>query len=203
MTLLDQGVTPQTVGPHAKIVREFETLAETHNARGPYLEVCIGPQKNAVLLDEYFSGEERHTVGLEAATESNGVTFNRGNPNDMRDLFVNGRFSTVFWNGALAHDRYFWRSLEEIKRVLAPGGVLIVAAPGYSKKAKFGLKVVGAKGSPIDNATVTPRVHLSRPDYWRVSPQAMKQTILEGFEVREVHISMLVPWVFGVGVKPT
>jgi hypothetical protein len=201
MTLLDQGATPQTVGPHAKILREFQTLAETHNARGPYLEVCVGPPKNAVLLDDYFSGE-RQAIGPEAATEINGVTFNRGNPNDMRDLFEDGRFSTVLWNGALAYDKYFWRSLDEIKRVVAPGGVLIVAAPGYSKKAKFGQKVVGAKDSPIDNATVTPRVHSSRPDYWRVSPQAMKQTILEGFDVREVHTSMLAPWVFAVGVKP-
>jgi len=48
--------------------------------------------------------------------------------------------------------------------------------------------------------TVTYKVH-STPDYWRISPQAMKNVILHGFDVQEVRVKMMPPYVFGVGLK--
>jgi SAM-dependent methyltransferase len=192
-----------SIGPNARLVREFQTLAATHNVRGPYLEVGVGPLENAILLSEYFKGEERHAIGPGESATRDGVDFHRGDPNDMRGLFRDGRFSTVLWNDALAHDRYFWRSLEEIKRVLAPGGVLIVAVADFSKSAtEAGIKVVGPKGNTILNATVTHSVHPTRPDYWRISPQAMKKMILDGFDILEVREAMMPSRVFGVGLKP-
>jgi SAM-dependent methyltransferase len=191
------------IGPHARITLELETLAAMHKAHGPYLEVYGGPPENAALLTKYFIGEERHAIGPEESATRDGVTFHQGDPNDMRGLFADGRFTTVLWNSALAHDRRFWCSLEEIKRVLAPGGVLIVATADFSKSAiQSSIKIAGRKGTAIANATLTQAIHPTRPDYWRISPQAMRKTILDGFDIREVHQAMMPSQVFGVGVKP-
>ena len=213
-TLVAAGCTPDdvnghvaiapalSVGPNARIIREFQTLAATYHARGPYLELGVGTPKSAILLSEYFKGEERHIIGLGEAPARDGVAFHRGDSNDMRNLFEDGRFLTVLWNGALVHDKFFWRSLEEIKRVLAPAGVLIAAAPDFSRSAtQAGIKVVGPKGNAIPNATMTHSVHPTRPDYWRISPQAMKNMILDGFDILEVREAMMPSRVFGVGVK--
>jgi hypothetical protein len=62
--------------------------------------------------------------------------------------------------------------------------------------------VVGAKGNPIPDTTVTYRVHTPQ-DYWRISPQAMRQVVLESFEALEVKTAMMPPRIFAVGRKPT
>jgi hypothetical protein len=192
----------QLRGP-ARIVAEFSRMAANHRAAGPYLEIGAGPGGGTVLGGSYFSGAERHAVGAGPATEANGVTYYQGDPNDMRALFGDGYFGTVLWNGALAHDRFFWLTLGEIRRVLAPGGLMMLVVPGFSKggePARF--KVVGAKGNPIPDTTVTYRVHTPQ-DYWRISPQAMRQVVLESFEALEVKTAMMPPRIFAVGRKPT
>ncbi len=93
----------------------------------------------------------------------------------MRDLYADARFGTVLWINALAHDKHFWRTLDEIKRVLKPGGTLIVVVPGFSKSAgQTGISITGQKGSAIADATITYKVH-DAPDYWRLSPQGLER----------------------------
>ena len=190
-------------GPGVKIAREFQALVTAHDAHGPFLEIGVGPTEHAALLSKAFQPEERHAIGHGEALIQNGVVFHRGDPNDMRNQFEDGRFSTVFWNDALMHDPFFWRTLEEIRRVLAQGGVLIVAVSDFSKSsAEKGFKVIGQRGNPIPNVTITRDIRGVRPDYWRISPQAMRKTILNGYDVREVREAMMPSRVFGVGVKP-
>ena len=189
-------------GPAARIAHEFQILAAANEARGPFLEIGVGPKENAALLADYFRAEERHAIGHGDALVRDGVAFHQGSPNDMRGLFSDGRFSTVLWNRALAHDPFFWRTLDEIKRVLAPGGVLIVAVSDFSKSpALNGIKAVGPKGNAIGDVTVTQGIHPTRGDFWRISPQAMRKSILHGYAIREVREVMMPSRVFGVGVK--
>jgi SAM-dependent methyltransferase len=201
MTIVESSLSSPIPGAQAKIIQEICALSAAHDAHGPFLEICAGPSSSFALLDAHFDNAERHIIGAKAAGQGDGPIYANGNSNDMRALYKDRQFSTVIWNGAMAHDKYFWRTLEEIKRVLAPGGILIAVAPGFGSKSRFGLKVVGPKGAEIANATVTARAQAHLPDYWRVSQQAMKQIILDGFDVREVRTALLMPRVFGVGAK--
>lgn len=191
----------QQIGVRGRVVQEFCTLAQTHGASGPFLDIGVGLPDESILLEDQFKGEDRHAIGPHPSAEVGGVVYSRGNPNDMRDLYQDGQFATVFWNGALAQDKFFWRSLEEVKRVLAPEGILFVSAPTFAKTARFGVKVVGAKGNEIPNATVTARAQEALADYLRFSPKAIRDVIFDGFDVKEVRIAFVVPRVFGAGVK--
>lgn len=191
-----------SVRPEVKIGREFERLVAAHEAQGPFLEIGFGPPDRAALLQKAFEGQERHAIGYGEAVARDGVAFHPGTPNNMRGQFDDGRFSTVFWNGALVHDSQFWLTLDEIKRVLAPGGVLIVAASDFSRSpGQNGIKVVGPKGNFIPNTTVTQSVHATRGDFWRISPQAMRKTILNGYKILEIREVMMPSRVLGVGLK--
>ena len=53
------------------------------------------------------------------------------NANDMP--FADASFDLVMSVSTLEHDKHFWLSLAEMKRVLRPGGVLAIAVPGYVK----------------------------------------------------------------------
>ena len=50
--------------------------------------------------------------------------------------------------------------------------------------------------------TVTFQVHNWPGDYYRYSPQAMREVFLEGLEQVEVGTIMWPPRVMGVGIKP-
>jgi hypothetical protein len=120
----------------------------------------------------------------------------------MRAIFADGAIRTVIWNSVLTHDKYFWRTLDEIKRVLAPGGLFIVVAPCFSKGApQAGIKTFGQKGNPVPDVTITYRIHAT-PDYWRLSPQALREVVFEGFTAKMVRVMLMPPRVFGAAKKP-
>lgn len=155
----------------------------------------------ALLSDEYFHRHERHAVNATATPQMDGIEFHLHNANDMRGLFRDGSFATVLSNAMLEHDRHFWLTVGEMKRVLAPGGMLFVAVPGFAKAPdKAGVKVLASSGAEVKQATATYRVHAA-PDYWRFSPQSMKNVILEGLEIKSVRVVLLPPRVIGVGLK--
>jgi SAM-dependent methyltransferase len=187
------------VKPVARMAAEFSRLVALQAPAGPFLEIASGPP---TLVGPPFEGQERHVLGAAPPGGAPGITFHAGEPSDLRGLFPDGRFATVVWNDALAHERQFWLCLAEIWRVLAPGGLLVLAAPGFSKAAnRAGVTVQGPQGRAIADVTPTYRVHAS-PDYWRFSPQAMTQVLLAGYEIRQVKVSSMPPRIFGVGVKP-
>ena len=188
-------------GPRAKLRAEVQRLVETYAARGPVLEIATDVRDLAVSSIEQFRGEQRHVIGLGEEAQLEGVTSHASDPHDLRDLFADGSVGTVISNKALAHDPMFWVTVDEIRRVLVPGGLAIFVTPCFSKVPNdAGVIPVGRKGNPVADVTVTHRVHAS-PDFWRISPQAMKNVILAGFDVQEVRVKMMPPYVFGVGIK--
>ena len=63
---------------------------------------------------------------------SDDITAVAGNANDMT-LFEDETFDLVMSNATLEHDKHFWLSLAEVRRVLAPGGLLVIGASGFTK----------------------------------------------------------------------
>ena len=189
-------------GPRDRIARECAIFAQTYAARGPYLEIGADGPQHAVLNHPDFEGAPRDFVSRRGGPAREGVTARVADANDLGAHFADGSFGTVLWINGLAHDKRFWRTLDEIRRVLAPGGTLIVVAPGFSKSAgQTGINITGQKGNAIADATLTYKVH-DAPDYWRLSPQGLRDAVLDGFAVREVRVMMMPPRLFGVATKP-
>ena len=127
--------------------------------------------------------------------------------------FLDDSFDLVLCNSVLEHDRYFWKTLAQIKRITRPGGVIGIGVPGYlpllleSKATKIAkmLSRIGFSASildPLRASTLTLRTHNYPGDYYRFSPQAVSEVFLEGLVETEIQTLMIPPRVIGFGVKP-
>lgn len=201
MTALEPAGT-QKPGMRAKLVEEYGTLAQLHGLQGPILEITMGTRHTAIVDAPFFAGFERHVLLPGESGESAGTHYHKGNPNDMSQLFDDACFTTVIWDRALERDALFWRTVAEIKRVLTPGGALMLCTRGFVKTNKFGIKVVGANGNPVPFLTATSAVATVGGDYLRFSPQGLRKTVLDGLDVREMRSAFMVPHLFAVAVKP-
>ncbi len=200
MTLVDKAAAPKP-GMRAKVVEEFETLARLHGLHGPVLEITHGTRQNAVSLAPFLAGFERHVLLDGESGDLNGIQFHKGTPNDMSQLFDDACFATVIWDRGLERDAAFWLTVAEIKRVLTPGGALVLCTRGFAKTNKFGVKVVGANGNPVNFLTATSAVSAQGADHLRFSPQGLRKVVLAGFDVRELRSSFMAPHLFAVAVK--
>lgn len=185
---------------HPKMFELFQKMAELYRAEGPVLEVGAAANDKAIISGPYFAGMERHAVNIQDRPQREGILFHRCDANDMRELFADDQFGTVLSNAVLEHDKRFWLSIAEMKRVLKPGGALMIGVPGFTR-TDGKITVANGRGVPIKNAAITIAVHAA-PDYWRISPQAMKEVILDGLQVRMVRRFLVPPRIFGLGYKP-
>lgn len=157
-------------------------------------------------------------VNLDVEAEGDGWRIVRGTANHL-DL-EDASFDAVICNAMLEHDPAFWLSIGEAKRVLRSGGILYLAAPGFSARvgrlAKVGLRTKGALhrigwGERIIRShffgglisTRTYPFHARPDDYWRFSPEAMRRVLLAHLDVLEVREVYSPPRIFGVGRKPS
>lgn len=182
----------------------YQALGEKYNLQGPFLEVGAAAKLNSILAGRYFKGRPKrfaiNMVDMEMPDEPEGerVTFLRCNANNMKRVFADGQFATVLCNAMIEHDKYFWRSLDEMKRVLAPGGILAVGAPGFVGRKNIKADIISEK---YTSATLTMDVH-AVPDYWRFSRYAFKDVICEGLEFLETVVLGQVPVLVAVARKP-
>ncbi len=202
MSLVESTPVP-TPGIRAKVVEEYEMLFRTHALVGPLLEIAGGGREGAISHAPFLNGVERHVVvtGGEGG-EAGGVHVHKGEPNDLAPLFDDGCFSTVIWDRALERDARFWLTVAEIRRVLMPGGMLVLCTRGFGKTNKFGIRVVGASGNPINFLTATAAVSPAGGDYLRCSPQGLRNLVLDGLDVKELRSAFMTPHLFAVAQKP-
>ena len=200
MSLVETHPEPKA-GLRAKIVGEYATLFQTHGLGGPVLEIAGGGREGAIAQAPFLQGLERHVVVAGEGGEAGGVHFHKGNPNDLAPLFDDGCFSAVIWDRALERDPRFWLTVAEIRRVLAPGGALVLCTRGFGKNNKFGVKVVGASGNPIPFLTATAAVSAAGGDHLRFSPQGLRRMVLDAFDVKEMRSAFMTPHLFAVAQK--
>jgi SAM-dependent methyltransferase len=189
---------------HPRVNDTYQELAQKYEMKGPFLEVGVGHALNAILSGSYFLGKpQRFATNLSDMAvvdepDDDKIQFIRCNANNMRDSFADGQFGTVLCNAMIEHDKYFWRSLDEMKRVLAPGGILAIGAPGYVARKYLDDDIISEE---LPKATITFDVH-SKPDYWRFSRTAFKEVICEGLEILETCVVLRVPILVAVARKP-
>jgi SAM-dependent methyltransferase len=138
-----------------------------------------------------LAGAERYCLNLYEMPSEDGITAVKGNANDMRHVFRSNWFDLVLCCATLEHDKSFWRSVEEMRRVLKPGGLMIISVPGYIEDPE----------NDVGRSTLTYRVHY-KFDYYRFSEQAVRQVFFDGMERVRVHPFMTPPRIFGHGYKP-
>jgi SAM-dependent methyltransferase len=177
------------VSPRVK--RRFHQIIRRSGIRPERaLEVGGLMGEDSLLRFPELAGAERFCLNLVDLPSDDQVTAVKGDANDMRQ-FGRDSFDLVVCCSTLEHDKRFWLSVAEMKRVLRPGGLLIVGVPGYVKDEE----------RDQGRSTLTYRVHY-RFDYYRFSEQAMREVIFEGMERVRVRPMMTPPRLIGHGRKP-
>jgi SAM-dependent methyltransferase len=145
---------------------------------------------DSLLRFPELAGAQRYCLNLVDQPSDREITAVKGNANDM-SMFKRDWFDLVVCCATLEHDKRFWLSVAEMKRVLRPGGLLVVGVPGYIKDPE----------RDQGRSTLTYRVHYAF-DYYRFSEQAMREVIFEGMERVRVRPIMTPPRLIGHGRKP-
>jgi SAM-dependent methyltransferase len=174
-----------------KVKRRFHNIIRRSGIKPERaLEVGGLMGEDSLLRFPELAGAERYCLNLVDLPSDGEVKAVMGNANDMRQ-FPDGRFDLVVCCSTLEHDKRFWLSVAEMKRVLAPGGLLVIGVPGYVKDRE----------RDHGRSTLTYRVHY-RFDYYRFSEQAVREVFFEGMERVRVRAVWTPPRVIGHGWKP-
>lgn len=198
---------------HPVIFRAFERVCADRGIRGAVLEMGAVPDHRSLLNMAVLKGAtEKIGINLKGGEGFADFKIVAGNANDM-SCFPDARFDAVISNAMLEHDRYFWKTVAEVRRVTRPGGLVVLGVPGYTKRRmeRWFSKVRKSKLiGPLfvrhfdwwNNATSTFRVHNDPGDFWRFSEQACRAVLLEGFEEVQVVEVMNPPRLIASGRKP-
>ncbi|OWY59043.1 hypothetical protein B7486_76700 [cyanobacterium TDX16] len=125
---------------------------------------------------------------------------------DARALpWPDGHFDLVVSASTLEHIPDFWVAVDEMKRVLAPGGTLLVSTPGYTthrgeRPVHRAAKLLRLPDVLV-RGTITMRVH-DAADYYRFSEDAYREVLLAGLDDIRVWQIMVPARIFGCGMKP-
>lgn len=193
---------------HPTVYKEFERIVSARGVGGSVLEVGALPSEDSLLcMDSLRATTERIGINFDGPYDYDGFKVLKGNANHMT-CFEDGRFDVVLCNALLEHDKYFWKTTEEIKRVTKPGGLVVIGAPGYTylrgeqRIKSFFKRVPGLRHLDFFTATTLAyEVHNYPGDYYRFSPQAFREVFFDGMAAVEVRTIMLPPRIIGAGIK--
>ncbi|MDB6151290.1 MAG: hypothetical protein JWQ44_2738 [Chthoniobacter sp.] len=198
---------------HDEVYRQFERICSRRRAGGAVLEIGAVPSATTLLgLPSLKQATERIGINLDPPTQHEGFTILQANANQM-GCFPDSRFDTVLCNATLEHDKFFWKTLAEIRRVAKPGALIVLGAPGYrqSRREKWAKRIVRNLpfiGRSMERqlrwlfaSTPTLHVHNFPGDYYRFSPQTFWEVFFEGMHEIEVTSVLTPPRIIGAGRK--
>lgn len=192
----------------------FESALQHRKLAGPILEIGATRAPDTLLhLPCLRDIQDKIGINLVSFPDGN-PTILRMNANDL-GTFADGYFKLVLCNSVLEHDLYFWKTLKEMHRVTAPGGVMAIGVPGYAGMGVISqleksvrLPRIWQRLLPrslrvaLDASALTLGEHFYPGDYYRFSREAVRQLFMAGLESVEIHESMLPPRFIGVGTMP-
>jgi ubiquinone/menaquinone biosynthesis C-methylase UbiE len=190
--------------------QEFDSILSGRKITGSVLEVGAVRRPSLLRLRSLREAREKIGINLRGPSSGRGFKIVKGDANCM-DCFEDGRFDVVLCNAMLEHDKCFWKTMGEIRRVTKQGGLVVIGVPGFMhyqvEKLKPFLRKVYTEGVPREGwlhmfftSTITYQVH-TRRDYYRFSERAVKEAILEGFENVETRVISTPPMIIGFGTK--
>ena len=146
-------------------------------------------QKGLLNLPE-LRDSERHLLNLVINSESEEINLHVGNSNDMQQIFADDSFDLVMSNAVLEHDLHFWKSVAEMRRVLKPGGLMLIGVPGFVTLP-----------SDTGASTLTYKVH-HIVDYYRFSQSAVTEVFFDEMKDVQVEAMLTPPRIVASGLKP-
>lgn len=193
---------------HHEVYHLFQTICRGLQLTGPVLEVGAVAGNDGLLQMECLAGVEER-VGLNKEPQDSPLILT-GDANDMK-CFRDGRFQAVLCNATLEHDRFFWKTLEEIHRVTAVGGYIVMGVPGYGEMgtpaywprlASLAHRFLRILPSDVLHAgTPTLGIHNFPGDYYRFSEQAVREVFLAGLTDIRIFRALNPPRFVGIGRK--
>ena len=198
---------------HPKIYEEFERICSKRKLTGSVLEVGATPSSKSLLrMKSLENVKEKVGINLDGPHDLKEYKIYKGNANSM-DMFADEQFDAVLCNAMLEHDKFFWKTLSEIRRVTKPNGFIAIGTPGYKdyKVEKYRLfldKIPYLRRLRFHQymnlfftSTITFQIHDYPGDYYRFSPQTYKEVFFEGMDQVEIKSLMLPPRIVGSGIK--
>ena len=196
---------------HPTIFQVFQEICKTHPVHGSVLEIGATPDESTLLNLPALNGvTEKIGINMEGASRFKDFTILQANANDLT-RFPDQRFDAVLCNATLEHDRFFWKTLAEIRRVVRVGGLVVIGAPGYvqlpieSKIRRFFYQLARltrrTDGWFVQHSTLTFAVHNFPGDYYRFSEQAFREVFFEGMTEIVMRTIMVPPRIIGVGFR--
>lgn len=110
---------------HGSVYRWFSGVTARYSPVGARVLECGAFNVNGSirpLFDmaaEYIGVDERDGFGVDQVANCHALPFK------------DGSFDWVVSSSMIEHDSKFWRSMAEMQRVLRPGGLLAITAPGF------------------------------------------------------------------------
>jgi SAM-dependent methyltransferase len=199
---------------HPEVNAAFDRLCQRYGLGGEILEIGATPTPDTLLNLPALSGATRRLgVNMEAASQIGGAEILSANAHAL-PMLATGSFDAVLCNATFEHDPMFWLTLAEIRRLLRPAGIAIFGVPGYIGHRGLVPRVKGLAArlwpSPLPGSarlagaaasTATLQIHNYPGDYYRFSEQAMRDVLLDGFDVLEIEVLLQPPRIIGVGRK--
>lgn len=196
------------------VYRVFESICTAAAIKGEVLEVgAVAGPDSLLRMPCLHLASRRIGINLAQSADDAQCQIIQGNANHMPH-FTDGQFEAVLCNSTLEHDPYFWKTLTEIHRVTAPGGLIAIGVPSYGgmgaqsflrNKPLTGwlLKAFAhlINSDVLRAGTVTLGEHLFPGDYYRFSEQAMREIFLADLVDIEVCTVMQPPRLIGWGRK--
>lgn len=200
---------------HKRIYDHFAGVCADLQPRLRVLELGAVPTADS-LLHLFGDADFRVGVNLSGPYECDGFQILKGNANHLDD-FPDASFDIVLSNAMIEHDRYFWLTAAEARRVLKPGGHLVIGSPGIVEtgfdrfrtrwKAKHPrLRRWLVQFSLFDlllTATPTFQVHAAPGDFYRLSDSAFREVLFQDLNVVSLDHVLWTPRIIGVAQKPT
>jgi SAM-dependent methyltransferase len=193
----------------------FEQICRSEAIVGPVLEVGAVPGPDSLLQLPALAGITTKTaLNIDAFPSTSEIRMVVGNANRM-EMFADGSFGCVLCNSTLEHDPRFWLTLAEMRRVVAPGGLVVIGVPGFRGMGPGFLapprSLVGraiqllaslTQADALLAGSVTLGVHDFPGDYYRFTEQAVREVFLEGLVEPRCRWVMTPPRIIGWARKP-
>jgi len=148
---------------------QLEEILNQEKVKGKILAIGDSARDHAILNLKYFKENSDITecVGIncdpKAIGNYNHFNIVLGNGNKMN--YPNDTFDMVLSIMLFEHDLFFWKTVDEIKRVLKPGGLFITAVPCFEDRIS----------KEYNDGTITYMLHEAPnvDDYYRFSEKAI------------------------------
>lgn len=194
---------------HEAVHAEFARLIDALPPPRRVLEVGISQDARPLLDLPALASSDRVGLGLDPPASCLGVRLLTCDAHDM-GVLESESFDLILCNSMLEHDPEFWRSLSEMRRLLAPGGHLVLGVPAFGAMGTgsrgwrrwLAASLMGQPLAALRASSLTLGLHGFPDDFYRFSASAMAKVLLAGLTPVSIQQVMSPCRLIGLAKKP-